>query len=281
MGDNAVNINGKIYVPVRFIYEKLGGIVTWDAKTGTVLVTIKKAAAKPAIASTTSGINIDMPESKVFKPYIAELSPIDPNILKELQAYKDDNDGELRYKKNGVGVNFYKTNEEVIASVGLDVVKEQCVFAKSMMEVENNVDYRTIGANFIQQYRYFFMPESGRSWTINGINYSTEDYIELRYNDIKKFKIIEKAEFYTDTSLVYDDKNSDNRIRGRLKFMFESVDPEYFKTYDLPTYELNKWYAADVEIIDVISFTHNDNRWPHSYYTYDNRVFINDNILMK
>ncbi len=219
-------------------------------------------------------IDVAMPADKDFKPYIAELTPIDPEVLKELKGYKDNKDG-----LNDFGRNDYMTNEEVIDNLGIEKVTDRVITAKSFMEVENNVDYRTIDETFIQQYRYFFMPGSGMAWKVNGKYYDTEEYIELRYNDVTKYKLIEKAEFLTDTSLRYCDKDGEARIRGRLKFMFESVDPQYFKDYGLQEYELNKWYYADVELNFVIFGSREPNKWPHSVDTYRKRVYLTDIIL--
>ncbi|HEX2944777.1 MAG TPA: copper amine oxidase N-terminal domain-containing protein [Clostridia bacterium] len=281
MGEKATNIKGKIFVLAKFLYEKLGGTVGWDAKTNTVVVKIKLPDVKAitTMPKPSEDIDVSMPASADFKPYIAELTPIDPDMLKELLAYKDDKDGDLKYKKNGAGINFYKSNIESIEVMGVESIKEICKTFKNMMEVENNVDYKTIGTSFIQQYRYYFMPESDQSWTVNGKNYDVEGYIKLRYDDVKKYKIIEKAEFNTDTSLYYGNKNAESVLRGRLKFMFESVDPQYFKDYSLPAYELYKWYSADVEIINGILFTYNGSKWPHSDYSFVRKYFLNNVVL--
>lgn len=283
MGENVVNNRGKIYVPVKVLFEKLGGTVGWDNKANTVVVSIKVQSENTAktVRESSDSVNISVPVSADFKPYIAEMSPIDPDILKELQAYRDDKDGELMYKKNGVGINFYMSNPEVIEKVGVGEVLEECKTIKSFMEMENNVDYRTIDTKFIEQYRYFIMPDSGLEWNIMGKKYDEEGYARLRYDDVKKYKIIEKAEFLTDISLNYSNKNGIDLTRGRLKFMFESVDPQYFKDYGLPQYELNKWYSADMEVQIGILFTGISDIWPHSYYTYVNRFYLTNTVLRK
>ena len=219
-------------------------------------------------------IDVAMPADKDFKPYIAELTPIDPEILKELQGYEDNKDGETMF-----GTNEYVSNEGLIKELGIDTVTECVTLVKSFMEVENNVDYRSNDDTFIQQYRYFFMPGTGREWRVNGIMYNAEEYIKLRYDNVNKYKIIQKAEFLTDTSLNYNDKNGEYRIRGRLKFVFESVDPQYFKDYGLPVYELNKWYYSDVEVSIAIFASREPNKWPHSLDTYRGRTYLTDVIL--
>lgn len=277
MNESAAGVKGKIYVPVRLLFEKMGGTVAFDSKTNTVIVTIKTVTPTPDTKSTPpqtptgDNVNVAMPASLDFKPYIAELKPIDPDILKELQAYKDDKDGDLMHKINGIGINMYMTNEEVIKKVGVDVVKNRCIVAKSMLEVENNVDYRTINNDFIQKYRYYFTPLSESGEITTDVN-----LIKHRYDDIKKYKIVEKAEFFTDTSLNYESKNGENRVRGRLKFMFESIDPQYFKDHSLPTYELNKWYVSDIEMRIEIFLSKCWDLWLHSYYTYKDRVYLTD-----
>jgi hypothetical protein len=276
MGENAVNNKGKIYVPVKFLYEKLGGTVGWDNKLNTVVVNIKMTAEKTAKTDPvdSSSVNVLMPATADFKPYIAELKPIPEDILAELKAYKDDKDGELIYKINGVGINKYISNTDLQIRVGFEELKRQCVAAKSMLEVENNVNYRTISNNFIQQYRYFFTPLSETGEVTTDIN-----LIVHRYEDIKKYNIVQKAEFYTDPSLIYVNKNGETRIRGKLKFVFESVDKQYFKDHLLPEYELNKWYESDLEIEFGIFMSKYWDLWFHSYYTYMNRFYLNSSRL--
>lgn len=276
MGENAVNIKGKIYVPGKFLYEKLGGTVGWDNKTNCVIVNMKLTSGeiiKPAPAPSNS-VNILMPASADFKPYIAELTPIPDDILAELKAYKDDKDGKLQHKINGVGINEYISNADLLQRVGVEQLKRQCIAAKSMLEIENNVDYRTIDNNFIQQYRYYFTPLSETGEITTDIN-----LIVHRYEDIKKYKIVQKAEFYTDPSLIYVNKNGETRIRGKLNFMFESIDKQYFADHSLPQYELNKWYESDLETDFGIFMSKYSNLWPHSYYTYADRFYLNNNFL--
>lgn len=282
MGENAVNNKGKIYVPVRFLFEKLGGTVGWDDKANMVVVSIKTQAANtektdPVPADEAS---VSVPVSPDFKPYISEMSLIDSDVLKELQAYKDDKDGELKYiRSDGTGVNYYRTYAESITKLGIVKILERCQTIKSFMELENNVDYTTIDTKFIEQYRYFIMPDSDLNWTVRGQKYVEDAYAKRRYDDVKKYKIIEKAEFYTDTSLNYGSKNGLDLTRGRLKFMFESIDPQYFKDYGLPQYELKKWYNADIEVEVSILFTGGKYTWPHSYYSYCNRFYLTDTRL--
>ncbi len=281
MPQEAIIRSGKTYVPVRFFYEKLGGSVGWDPKTNCVVVNIKLPTENSStpIPKLSDSINVSMPASADFKPNLTTLSPIDPDTLKELQAYKDNKDGKLYYvRPNGEGVNYYMNNAKVIEEVGLGLVTKECIISKSMMEAENNVDYRTIGSDYIQQYRYYFMPGSGLKFDVYGGRYDIETLIKLRYDTVKKYKIVQKAEFLTDISLFYCDKNGENRTRGRLKFMFESVDPQYFKDYKLPNYELNKWYYADVEINLLMFFTQ-DEKWPHADLQYSNRAYLTQNIL--
>ncbi len=277
MGENAVNNKGKIYVPVKFLFEKLGGTVGWDNNANTVVISIKAQAAEDKTrndAEPTDNINVLMPASADFQPYIAELTPIPEDILAELKAYKDDKDGELKHRIDGVGINMYISNSESIERVGVEEIKRICIAAKSVLEVENSVDYRTLDNDFIQKYRYYFMPLSETGEVTTDVN-----LIAHRYEDIKKYKIIQKAEFFTDTSLYYLSKNGENRLRGRLKFMFESVDKQYFKDHSLPEYELNKWYDSDLEIQCEIFMSKYHDLWPHSYYTYDNRFYLNINKL--
>ncbi|MDG0811845.1 copper amine oxidase N-terminal domain-containing protein [Cohnella rhizosphaerae] len=54
-GQQAYNVNGSIYVPVRFISEAVGTTVLWDAKTGTVSGESKAYRESQSSGGTSSG----------------------------------------------------------------------------------------------------------------------------------------------------------------------------------------------------------------------------------
>ncbi len=78
-------IDNKTLVPVREVFEQLGGVVTWDQKTDTVTIKIDKNTIRFKVGSTTVNVNgkeisIDVPPQIINGKLMVPLRAIVENI---------------------------------------------------------------------------------------------------------------------------------------------------------------------------------------------------------
>jgi len=246
----------RIYIPIRYAMEALGFDVKWLPGYSYNIIRI----ANPAPSERE-------------------------DILLQLHAYPDNL--QTYYKDN----SRYMPNSELMAKENENIniygpvaLQKKADLIKSFMEVENNVDYRTIDDKYINSYKFYFQP-NGNDFYVYELEkeLSTSEYIQNRINDIKTYKIASKAEFITDKTLIYCSKDGERRVRGRLKIMFTSVDPKYFAKYKMKPLKLNKWYYMDVEIAFayVAYDPYGKDKWEHSPETYTSLYKLTDFIEVK
>ncbi len=207
----ATNKNGRILVPIRFVSEALGAVVTWDGTTHTVNISIK--------------------ENQNFGDELGTNPNPDRAITLEEKQRLDS------YKLNigdNSGLGFTKTNEEFIEAMQeLDSsrITDYIEFATGAIEGLWNVDYTKGEKAFKDAMRPFASSESvlDRWWKEN-------------YED----KIIVKGKFYTDTSMIYEDASGSVRVRGVMRYYITScVDLE--NAFGKGA-KLNTWLEEDYDV---------------------------------
>ena len=311
---------GRNYYPFRELCEKVGATVTYNEKTKSAEATLNGNTVSFPVGKDyyyLNGVKMSMDGKTVGDPdtqrtyipiryameafgfdvkwltgysyniiRIANPAPSErEDILLQLHAYPDNL--QTYYKDN----SRYMPNSELMAKENENIniygpvaLQKKADLIKSFMEVENNVDYRTIDDKYINSYKFYFQP-NGNDFYVYELEkeLSTSEYIQNRINDIKTYKIASKAEFITDKTLIYCSKDGERRVRGRLKIMFTSVDPKYFAKYKMKPLKLNKWYYMDVEIAFayVAYDPYGKDKWEHSPETYTSLYKLTDFIEVK
>lgn len=105
-------------------------------------------------------------------------------------------------------------------------------------------------------------------------------YISKVLKNIKDNKIISRAEFITDESLIYQDCTGSIRIRGKFRLMYISniskkaitTDIEYNKYKDM-TIEIGKWYEQDMEI--RFSNSPGNGLWERTLFIWTDEISLN------
>lgn len=243
MDTKAIIKDSRTFVPIRYVAEGLGAKVGWNANTKTVII-------------TTGG--------DVIKSYSKDYYRINPEMPEELYTYE--------YRK-GKYEGFYETNKWMVDTHGISQVTEWMDIAKGYVETCYNVDYRTIKKDeFIKKLQWYFSP--GVKWIAgDGISRTTADHIKYWADQIIEKKIIIKAQFITDPSLVVT--NGNYNTRGRLIYTIEScTDMEWLNKY-LPFAEnsqLNTEHICDLEI--ELANLNRVQGWDYSIYViYDEYLF--------
>lgn len=311
---------GRNYYPFRELCEKVGATVTYNEKTKSAEATLNGNTVSFPVGKDyyyLNGVKMSMDGKTVGDPdtqrtyipiryameafgfdvkwltgysyniiRIANPAPSErEDILLQLHSYPDN------LQTYAYDDSSYISNEELmirenedINSFGPVALQKQADLIKAFMEVENNVDYRTIDEKYIDSYKFFFQP-NGRHFYIPALDkeLKTNEYIQNRINDIKTYKIASKAEFITDKSLIYNSKDSELRVRGRLKIMFTSVDSKYFTKYKMKPLKLNKWYYMDVEVaFAYVGYDpYGKDKWKHNPETYWDSFKLTDFIEVK
>ncbi|QNU67824.1 copper amine oxidase N-terminal domain-containing protein [Ruminiclostridium herbifermentans] len=207
----ATNKNGRILVPIRFVSEALGAVVTWDGTTHTVNITIK--------------------EDQNFGDELGTNPNPDRAITleekKRLDAYA------LNIGDNS-GLGFTKTNQEFIEEMNkLDSsrITDYIEFATGAIDAFWNVDYTRGEKVFKDALR----PYS-----------SSELALDRWWEDYDNDKVIVKGKFYTDTSMIYEDASGSVRVRGIIRCYLTScsdIESGFGKGA-----KLNTWLEMDIDV---------------------------------
>ncbi len=208
----ATNKNGRILVPIRFVSEALGAVVTWDGTTYTVNITIK--------------------EDQNFGDKLGTNPNPDRAITleekKRLDAYA------LNIGDNS-GLGFTKTNQEFIEEMNkLDSsrITDYIEFATGAIEGLWNVDY-TKGEKVFK--------DALRPYSAND-----ERVLDRWWKNNNGDRVIVKGKFYTDTSMIYEDASGSVRVRGVMRYYITScIDLE--NAFGKGA-KLNTWLEEDYDV---------------------------------
>ena len=207
----ATNKNGRILVPVRFVSEALGAVVTWDGKTHTVTISIKE--------------NQNFGEELGTNPK--------PDRAITLEEKKRLNSYEINIGDDS-GLGFTKPNEEFIEEMKkLDAsrITDYIEVATGVMDGFWNVDYTKGEKVFKDAIRPFA---------------SSETVLDRWWKSNNEDKVIVKGKFYSDTSMMYEDASGSVRVRGVLRFYITScldIEADFGKGA-----KLNTWLEMDCEV---------------------------------
>lgn len=245
---SAITLDGRTFVPLRFISELLGAIVEWDPATNIVNV------------STPKTDNRDT--TKECDPLPEDFSIINKDMPQELYKYP--------YNKGAYSWNGFATNKTLVDDwsktrdyYDLDLILKT---AKEFKELDDTVDYRTIGDEYKKKLLYY--KSSG-----GNADRLADEWIKK----VKKYTLIEEAKFITDKSLIYNACDGRVRVRGRFQNMYSSPsNKEYVQSIGM---EVNKWYQQDIEV--VLTRAVDNHAWEHGIWTVIKVIYLSDKELME
>lgn len=249
--------------------------ITIGKKIGDILYTDIKTYMNGIL---TQSMNVDNKTCILFKDLItfgfvnyddsirtATLDILDyKSVIAELQQYTDNTKTIRQYDTN------YVSNKDYIEQFGIEEAIGMIEVAKGYIETVSNVNYNNIPENYKDRYLYYLMPGT---FTDHEVSY--KKHVE----DIKKYKVIQKAFFVTDTSLVYVCRDNKDRVRGRL-YIYCTADNNYL--LDKKSNLLNGiWSYIDIEI-GVANFATSDRyKWEHSFYTYHKTTDLSEYKILE
>ena len=305
----AVIIDSRTFVPLRFLAEHMDTAIEWYAREKRVNLWLKGEIEKVELVSPekeaerrkeildslcrfgeNGSRNADV--YITYEDITVEEAERRKKIIEELRNYPY-NLGAGRYIGKGERppvITYDKYHEVALWEV--EAPKNHVKIATAFMELENNVDYRTITEDFMNEYRFFFKPTVSHTWYVFTEDkfIKQDEKIQRRFEDIKNHKIIQRARFITDETLFY--AGSRSRVRGRLEVYFESASPEYLSNLEanmrIHTGEnesyinesrvlnLGKWYYCDVEINLTYFGATNHDLWEHSLFQFRDLYYLSE-----
>jgi len=240
MDTKAIISESRTFVPIRYIAEGLGAKVGWDDVTKTVIIT-----------------------TVAQKSYDKDFYRINPEMPEELYTYE--------YKKRSSD-NWYATNNWLVNRYGLNKMINWMNLAKDYIETCYTVDYRTLNQNdYVKNLKWYFQP--GQSWhDAEGIERAIEDHLGYWAGMVKQKKIVMKAKYITDPSLIVS--NGDTLVRGRVVYTIESCNDMEWLNKFLPfgKSEIGKEHMCDIDI--QLANVEKKSGWDHSL------VVVNKNSLL-
>ncbi len=301
MDTAAVIVESRTFVPLRFASEYMGAAVEWYGETKTANIWMKEKEegdlSEPLDpdkeAEKRAKIIESLPQYMgkkgadtiyTYDEITEEEAKRRAKVIEELKEYP------FHLKSNPTSSLTY---EEHVDKYGEQLPKDYAQIVTAFMELGNNVDYRTITENFIEEYRYFFKPGRGHKWYfwVEDKWYNTDQRIQKRYDEIREHEIIQKARFITDETL-FRVATCETRVRGRFEVCFESASPEYLEDYEKSmiiwtgeseahkntsrALNIGKWYYCDVEIDLGYLASRDHTVWEHTKYNFCNIIYISE-----
>lgn len=303
----AVIIDSRTFVPLRFLAEHMDTAIEWYAREKRVNLWLKGEIEKVELVSPEK-------EAERRKEILDSLCRFGENGSRNADVYityEDITEEEAERRKKiieelmeypyGAGVGRYigsgeprpyKKYYEYTALWEVEAPKNHVKIATAFMELENNVDYRTITEEFMDEYRFFFKPTVSHTWYIYTEKkfIKQDEKIQRRFEDIKNYELIQKSRFITDETLFYCGRTV--RVRGRLEVYFESASPEYLSDYEANmriwtgedesymnesrVLNLGKWYYCDVELSFVYYGATNHDLWEHSLFQFSDLYYLSE-----
>jgi hypothetical protein len=240
---SAIIVDGRTFVPLHFIGELLGEQVTWDPVTNTVSVITPKTDSRDT--------------TKECDPLPEDFSAINKDIPQELYKYP--------YNKDARSDTGFATNKTLVEewsktrdNYDLDLILKT---AKGYKELDDTVDYRTIGEDYKKRILYYF--SSGG----NGNNLVDEWIKEVKDNTL-----VSEARFITDKSLIYNASDGRVRVRGRFQIIYHSPTKQAFM--ESKGMVLDKWYQQDMEIVLIQPV--DNHAWEHGAWTFNKKIYLSE-----